>query len=196
MRLKNASLIVVPNLSKVLLQIALIIVVVSATWLIQRFTVSRTNTSPIQSPAPTIVYNAVGALRAQRKLVVLQVQVAADITKQSDRRLLGISLGETRVLLRAPGQVQFVIPLDRLAVDSVKYDAAMKVLVLHVPTPVIDRDIVGVDPSQITVWRSVGWCRLPSSAHQLEGEAKTEIISELIAAAVTVQTKFLGAGAP
>jgi hypothetical protein len=224
MRLNNASLIVVPNLCKVCVQILLIaLVTVVATWVVQRRMGPMTNSPPIQSPAPTIVHNAV-ALRAQRKLVVLQVAVSADITKQNERKFMGISLGETRVLLRAPGQIQFVVPLDRLSVDAVKYDPAGNVLMLKVPAPVIDRDIVGVDLSQIAVWRSVGWCRVPSSARELEAEAKTKIICDLIAAAdnewlqrraeeearvalaevlrgqfdegVTIQTRFFASGAP
>jgi hypothetical protein len=184
MRLNNATLVVVPGRFMTAIPVmACVAAAGCAFWLSRHHTNALRQGSLVRSPVPTIVHSAIGELRAQRKLVVLQATVTADVMKRNERRILGVSLGETSVLVRAPGRVQFVVPLDQLTDDSIAYDAPAKKLILRVPRPMPDRDMVGIDPAQISVWRSIGWCRLRGSASELESEATTEIIPQAVLAA-------------
>jgi len=148
-------------------------------------------TSPVgisQRPAPTataVLTRVVGELRAQSRLVVLQADVVAELRKSSEKRWRWIDLGTTTVWLAAPGRVQYVIDLSDLGTDAVEYQPERNTLLVRLPRPYLDRDMVYVepDPAKIAVMKQIGWARLDRcSGRQVEYQARRELRSAILAA--------------
>jgi hypothetical protein len=131
----------------------------------------------------TVLSHAVGVLRKQSKLVVLTATVSADVEKTSDKKLWGVDLGATTVLVRAPGQVQYYVPLDGITSDNLEYHLAQKTLIVRASEPIVDPGMVCVDPAKIEVWKQIGWARLERfSGRYLESLARRELCDQMIAA--------------
>lgn len=139
----------------------------------------------------TLISGAVGRLQQESKLVVLRAEVAAEVTKESQKmqRLFGydLDLGTTTVRVRArENQVQFFIPLSSLSDKSFEYRAREKRLVFRAPTPRLDTNLVEVqsDPAKIEVDTQVGWARLDTYSGQfLRDEAKRALRPAVLAVA-------------
>jgi hypothetical protein len=175
-----------PSLTQLVLAVAIIAFVCWSFWRTWRQSNEVPGTARCRGQRPDlahVVHSVVGELRAQKSLVVLRTTVATDVVSSNIRHFLRVSLGETRVLLRATGQVQFCVPLDQLADDAVVFDAHARQLRVRVPRPRLDSEFVAVDPADVLVWRQLGWARWRESADVLEDAAKHEIVRQLIAAA-------------
>jgi len=131
----------------------------------------------------TVLYSSLDHLTRESKLVVLTAEVTVQIEKesQSEWKVFGMAIprGTTRVLLRAPGnKVQFVVPLQGVKAEDFRYDSMRKRLVLSVPSPVVDPEVVEVqnDPSKIELKTDVGWGRLDRYSGQfLRDQARQEL---------------------
>jgi hypothetical protein len=135
--------------------------------------------------AKTIVFNAVGEMKKQKKLVVLTVEVTAEIHKENQKSWLGVNWGTTTVDLKAPGKVQYFVPLERFGPSNFVVAADRRSMVVRVPEPVLDREIVEVesDPAKLEVRTEAGWARLASwSGKALEDSAKAELRRNVLAA--------------
>jgi hypothetical protein len=125
------------------------------------------------------------------KLVVLTATQDVLVTRTSEKRTLWglLNLGTTEVQLKVPdNKVQFYVPISHLTAEDFSYDAARRRVVIRVPEPVLDRDIVEVqsDPGQIQVRTSVGWARLSSySGKSVETQARAALRDEVVKAADT-----------
>jgi hypothetical protein len=115
------------------------------------------------------------------KLIVLTDTITVEVTRSNERRILWgkLNLGTTETRLRAPdNKVQFFVPLVALNADDFTYDAARKRIVIRVPAPMLDREIVEVqsDPSKLEVETKAGWARLKAlSGKAMEAEAKKDL---------------------
>jgi hypothetical protein len=128
--------------------------------------------------AKTIVFNAVGEMTKRKKLVVLTAAVTAEIHKENTKWWLGVNWGTTTVDLKAPGKVQYYVPLEGFAARDITVAADGRSVVVHVAGPVMDREIVEVesDPAKIEVRTEAGWGRLQAwSGKALEDSTKAEL---------------------
>lgn len=136
-------------------------------------------------------------LDATPKLVVLTETLDIEVVRGSEKALLWgyLNLGTTEVRIKAPGnKVQFYVPLAGLAAEDFCYDAARRKLVVCVPAPVLDADIVEVqsDPGRIDVETKVGWARLSAfSGKALERRAREALRQEVLKAADTPAVRDL-----
>jgi hypothetical protein len=125
------------------------------------------------------------------KLVVLTDTLSVEVVRSSEKSVLWgqLNLGKTEVRLRAPdNKVQFYIPLTALKAEDFSYDAARSKIVIRVPEPVLDRDVVDVqsDPAKIEVETKVGWARLSAySGKSMEAEARQSLRDEVLKSADT-----------
>jgi hypothetical protein len=139
----------------------------------------------------TSVGSQVARLNATPKLVVLTETVDVEVAKSSEKRVLWglLNLGTTEVRLKAPGnKVQFFIPLKEIKEEDFVYQPATKKVLVRVPAPVLDRQVVDVqsDPAEIEVETKVGWARLSAfSGRSLERQAKEALRQEVLSAADT-----------
>lgn|GEM_PF-3865878 len=152
---------------------------------------------------PNIVVNermvtttAVSELSRRPKLVVLSAKVTAWVEAENDSEwsLLGISVprGRTKVALRSTAnQVQFVIPLEAFGAEQVRFDSVDNELVVTLPQPVVDPDLVEIDQFP-EVRTDVGWSRLDSrSGEALRTKAKQGLREAVLQEAST--PVYLGA---
>ena len=128
----------------------------------------------------TVISTAIGQLNQEAKLVVLTAPINVDVTKPSERKILwGLNLGTTTVRLRVAGsKVQYVVPLGQLRPGDARYDPRKNILVVSVPHPVLDEDMVDVpsDPAQIEMETDLGWARLDRfSGRFLRKQAMTDL---------------------
>jgi hypothetical protein len=134
----------------------------------------------------TIVSTAIGPLREEGKLVVMTTEVNVEVAKTSEKRILWdyLDLGDTTTRLRVrENRVQYYIPIDRLTIDNMEFDPVENCLVLRVPEPILDTELVDVqsDPGKMDVETDVGWARLQSfSGEYVENEARRELRGAVI----------------
>ena len=139
----------------------------------------------------TIINSQFAKLDATPKLVVLTDTIDVEVAKSSEKRVLWglLNLGTTEVRLKAPGnKVQFYIPVREIKAEDFSYRPAAKKVVVRVPGPVLDRQVVDVqsDPSKIEVETRVGWARLSAfSGKRLEAKAREALRQEVLASADT-----------
>jgi hypothetical protein len=134
----------------------------------------------------TVVLNTVGSLKKESKLVVLTANVTADVHKENTKEWLGVNWGTTTVDLKAPGKVQFYVPLGDFGPQNIQVSG--RTVIVTVPTPLPDHDLVEVesDPAKIEVKTDAGWARLKSwSGQALENKAKRELRGYILQAADT-----------
>jgi hypothetical protein len=137
----------------------------------------------------TLIISQFSQLSARPKLVVLTETLSVEVVKRSEKSVLWglLNLGDTVVRLKAYGnKVQFYIPISEIRPEDFSYDPAAKKLVVRVPAPVLDRDVVEVqsDPSKIEVETKVGWARLSRySGKSLETRAREALREEVLGAA-------------
>lgn len=137
----------------------------------------------------TAISTSIDKMKRTGKLVVLQSELSAEVTKESSKvvEVLGhpLDLGTTTVQLRCSGnKIQYFVPLERITSDTFSYNAASKRLVVTVPAPILDTGIVEIqsDPTKIEIQTRVGWGRLDSKSGQaLRKLAQMELRSAIIA---------------
>jgi Protein of unknown function (DUF4230) len=131
----------------------------------------------------TLLTSAVTELRKTPKLVVLTVMATAHVEKISNKQFWLIDLGTTRVWVKAPGKLQYVICLDGINTDWFDYRPEDGTIELTVPEPHIDDDMIEIDPARIEVIKQIGWARTSANSGQfLEQCARQEIMGQLVAA--------------
>jgi hypothetical protein len=129
------------------------------------------------------------------QLVVMKDAVDVDITRSNERLILWgrLNLGKTEVELKARGnKVQFYVPMSQLKADDFSYDPDARRVVVRVPEPVLDRELVEVqsNPADIEVRRDAGWARLSAlSGKALEREAREALRDEVLTAADTPERR-------
>ncbi|MEW6305578.1 MAG: DUF4230 domain-containing protein [Verrucomicrobiota bacterium] len=129
----------------------------------------------------TVISSMIDRLRNEPKLVVLTAQINVEVTKESEKNVLWgyVDMGTSRVKLRALGnKVQYYVPLEGLGAENFEYDDARRRLIVTVPAPVFDEDVVDVqsDPSRIEVETQVGWGRLDKySGEFLRDQARRDL---------------------
>jgi hypothetical protein len=125
----------------------------------------------------TLITTALGELKKEAKLVVLTTHVSAEVETENEVELkvgpITIPRGKTRVHLRSKvNRVQFVIPREKLTDSSFSFDQGKNELVVRLPQPVADPDMVVIDPNP-EIKTEVGWLRLDSrSGEHLRTNAK------------------------
>ena len=132
----------------------------------------------------TIINTTLSRMANQSKLVVLSTSVNVEITKSNEKEIWGFSRGTTTVWVRAlDNRVQYYVPLTNITKSDFKYDNIHKRLILRVPSPVLDEDLVEVqsDPSKIEVRDEIGWARLSSrSGKFLREQAQKELRPSIV----------------
>jgi len=137
----------------------------------------------------TTINSQFAKIDATPKLVVLTDTLNVEVARSSEKRVLWglLNLGTTEVRLTAPGnKVQFYVPLRDLTAQDFTYQRAAKRVIVRVPAPMLDRDIVEVqsDPSKIEVQTKVGWARLSAfSGKALEAKAREALRQEVLMSA-------------
>lgn len=109
----------------------------------------------------TIITGTINDVKSKPKLVVLTAEVGVTLEKKSSKQYF-FNLGTSTIELRFGGnKVQYIIPTDQLTAKLFKWDEKHNELVLDIPEPHIDKDIVEVqsDPSKIRIRKDVGWFR-------------------------------------
>ena len=129
----------------------------------------------------TIIQTSLERLQEEAKLVVYTADVAAMVTKYSEKKAFygKIDLGTTTVRLRASGnKAQIVVPLNELGEGDFEYDQATKRLLVTLPPPKVDEKVVEVqtDPTYFEVETDVGWARLDGfSGEFLREQARRDL---------------------
>jgi hypothetical protein len=127
------------------------------------------------------VLATIGELKKQEKLVVLLENVTVDVELSSDKTYLWdlLDLGRTTVSMKVPGnKVQYYIPAGKIGPNSVRWDEKENKLVLDLPDPVLDTEIIEVqsDPKFYIIRKDIGWARLDShSGAYLENTIKSRL---------------------
>jgi hypothetical protein len=132
----------------------------------------------------TTILSAVERARSEGKLVVYSFEVSAEVVKSSSKSQevdllfssFNVDLGTTTVSFRTTGnKVQCYVPLGNVTQSSFTADREGNRLVIRIPKPVVDEDIVEIktDSRFAEVKTDVGWGRLDSkSGAHLREEAK------------------------
>lgn len=136
----------------------------------------------------TVYQSFSGEMKDEDKLVVKSSTFHVGVKKTLSRRILfeKLSLGDAVSEVRVQGcKVQYVLPLAGFCQDSIKFVPENNELVLKLPHPIVDPDIVDVpsDPSKWEIETTRGWARFPSTSEDLQEQAKAEIRDALIAEA-------------
>jgi hypothetical protein len=140
----------------------------------------------------TIIESALGELRAQGKLVVLTRNLSVRAEKSSKAVIWdSIPVDDSAVEIKVNNnRVQYVIPLHDLAARSFTYDEATNKLVVTVPEPRLDRELIAVsaDPADWEVKKDIGWLHLQDywpdwRGDRLESEARSQLRGLVIEAA-------------
>ncbi len=134
-----------------------------------------------------IVASQVRKVSEESKLVVLTTELDATVSRTEDLRLLWgyLNLGTSEATIQVRGnKVQYYIPLKGFSADNITYDKTRGRVVVRVPAPVLDRDIVEVqsDPEMVFIRKERGWARLPSTQERLEDEARAMLRGEVLKA--------------
>ena len=137
----------------------------------------------------TAISTSIDKMQRTGKLVVLQSEVGVVVTEESSKvvTVLGhpIDVGTTSVQIRCGGnKIQYYMPLDHITSDTFKFDKVSQHLVVTVPEPILDTDIVDIqsDPTQIDIQTKVGWGRLDAySGQALRQLARTHLRPAVIA---------------
>lgn len=113
----------------------------------------------------TLLQSTLTNLQRQPKLVVLTFSCDVMVTKHTQTNTLwGLAyLGTTTVKIRAAqNKAQYYIPLDQLRIDHWRYIPQQQTLLVIVPTPRLDDQIVQVqiDPSLIEIQTDYGWTQI------------------------------------
>jgi hypothetical protein len=134
----------------------------------------------------TLFSSAIGQIHSHPKLVVMTAPIDAEVSKASNTTWAGINFGTTTVRIRAhDNKVQYYVPLQNLATSNFVYDDIHKKLVVRVPAPVLDREIVDVqsDPAKIDIETSNGWAKLDTfSGAPLREEAQHDLRNAVLIA--------------
>lgn len=119
----------------------------------------------------TVISSTLQSLKHDPKLVVLTASVNVEITKESDKTLWGIvDMGKTKARIKAYGnKVQYVVPMDNITETNFFYDDIHKRIVVTIPPPRFDEEIVEVqsNPSMMEIETEVGWGRLDKFSGEL-----------------------------
>lgn len=128
-----------------------------------------------------ITSTAIGEIKKESKLVVMSTQITVYEKITSEKRVLWgkLNLGTTVVEMRVHGnKVQYVIATQAIRSDSFHWDAKENELVIEVPSPILDEEIIEVqsDPKRIEVHKDIGWARLESySGKTLENQIRSNL---------------------
>lgn len=157
-------------------------VVVIVLFLATLFVANRFITKTTKSLAPTItnttiIQSSVTRLQQEAKFVVMTAQINVEVQRTSEKRAFYdlVDFGDTVATVRTRGnKAQYYIDLSQVAESDFKLEANNKRLVVTVPDPRVDEQIVEVqsDPSQIEIQSEVGWGRLSArSGERVKNEA-------------------------
>jgi hypothetical protein len=112
----------------------------------------------------TVINSTLQSLKHDPKLVVLTATVNVEITKENEKALWGmVYMGKSKARIKAYGnKVQYVVPMDSITETNFFYDDIHKRIVVTIPPPRFDEEIVEVqsNPSMMEVETEVGWGRL------------------------------------
>ncbi len=100
-------------------------------------------------------------VQRQSKLVVLQTTVTASIERAESAQSWGVYWGTNtaRVVAREV-KVQYAIDLRQFGESDLEYSASRRVVMVRVPRPVLDEEMVAIDPAKIeTLSVQGGWAR-------------------------------------
>ncbi len=169
-----------------------IVIILTAGFFLYQFSIGFHNTvNKIFRPNVynvEITLNTIGKLQQESKIVVLTAELTVDVERSSTKRFMWdyYDLGTTTVRMKVPGnKVQYYIPADSLDENSITWDHERQELVLNLPDPILDEDIVEVqsDPRLIQVQKDIGWARLDAySGKAMEDQIKSELREKVIEA--------------
>jgi len=110
----------------------------------------------------TVLSGAIGELNNTPKLVVLTASLNASVTQESITTLFGVSVGSAKAEVTAPAKVEYILKLQDLKMDDIYYDELGKRMVVTIPHPMLDTDIIQIesDPAKIQVRTELGWSPL------------------------------------
>lgn len=136
----------------------------------------------------TVIDSAVGQLNNKGKLVVLTRTLPVSVEKRSTKKVLWeqFNFEDSAVRLKVSNNsVQYVVPLDGLTADQFHYEEAANTLVVTLPEPRLDREMVEVssDPKDWEVETDISWTRVQDWwGEQLLKEARANLRELVIAA--------------
>jgi hypothetical protein len=128
----------------------------------------------------TVIDSAVGQLNTRGKLVVLTRTLSVDVKKSSTKTLWDtFKLEDSAVRLKVNNNsVQYVVPLDALTPEQFAYEEASNTLIVTLPEPRLDREMVVVssNPDDWEVETSISWTRIQDWwGEQLLKEARANL---------------------
>jgi len=148
-----------------------------------------TNSMRPKIAVTTAVAATVGELKRETKLVVLTLPVSITIHKSSTKEpLWGIlPQGTAEVLMMVPdNRVQYVLNMEGVSAANFEYDAAKHKLIFHAPLPMLDEEMVSIqpDPAKIKLMTNTGWLRTDAfSGEPLRTSARQEVKKHVLAEA-------------
>lgn len=134
----------------------------------------------------TIVQATIGEIKKESKFVVQSTEINLTIEKSTTKTIFWdkLNLGTTVVEMQISGnKVQYILPIDSIATSNFKWDEKTGVVVISVPKPILDEDIVEVqsNPEKIKIKKDIGWARLESNSGKfLEDEIRKSLRSRVI----------------
>lgn len=149
------------------LLLALVIVTGATVAMYSLNMVRQTTQNAIEAFQPqtkyvTILSGAIGKMNDTAKLVVLTVPVGVTVTQESTTTFAGFSVGSAKAEVTVPAVIQYDLKIKDISMNDFYYDALNKRLVVSIPHPTIDTDIVEIesDPAKIKVRTELGWSPL------------------------------------
>lgn len=123
----------------------------------------------------TVINSTLQSLKHDPKLVVLTASVNVEITKESEKTLWGVvDMGKSKARIKAYGnKVQYVVPMDSITETNFFYDDIHKRIVVTIPPPQFDNEIVEVqsNPSMMEIETDVGWGRMDKFSGEILRDA-------------------------
>lgn len=150
----------------------IIIAIVSITAVLALRVLNRTtkNLAPTITNT-TIIQSSVTRLQQEAKFVVMTANINVEVQRTSEKRAFYdlVDFGDTVATVRTRGnKAQYYVDLSNIQENDFKLEGNNKRLVVTVPDPRVDDQIVEVqsDPSQIEIQTEVGWGRLSARSGQ------------------------------
>ncbi|HLX63772.1 MAG TPA: DUF4230 domain-containing protein [Planctomycetota bacterium] len=110
----------------------------------------------------TLLSGTIGQLNNNPKLVVLTADIEAMVTHESTSTFVGIPVGSAKAEVKVPAKIQYYVPMKDLSLGDFTYDAQAKLLVVKIPPPILDTEVVDInsDPDKIQIRTEFGWSPL------------------------------------
>jgi hypothetical protein len=161
--------------------LVIIVLLIAVLWIGSRMFVKATKSFAPTITNTTLIHSSVTRLQQEAKFVVMTAQINVEVRRSSEKVAFYnlLDFGDTVATVRTRNnKAQYYVDLSHMADSDFQLNANAKSLVVMIPDPRVDEEIVEVqtDPSQIEIETEVGWGRLSARSGQ---RVKDEAVAAL-----------------